>query len=180
MSVKSATAFGLSSGLEPGMVLLNTTSFSGVASQSINNVFSATYKNYRVVIDYVTASGGNVTGMRLRSSGSDNSTSNYQKLATYPSVTDVAFERANNASSWLLLSNSSGDSYSIALDFINPFASLHTQVLALSGYRTTATSGNEIVSFAMGFTGTTSFDGFSLLSNGPNLTGTIQIYAYNQ
>ena len=32
-----------------GMVLLNTTSFSGVASQSFNSVFSATYDYYRII-----------------------------------------------------------------------------------------------------------------------------------
>ncbi len=32
-----------------GLVLLNTTSFSGVASQSINDVFSATYNHYLIV-----------------------------------------------------------------------------------------------------------------------------------
>jgi hypothetical protein len=36
---------------EPGLVLLNTTSFSGVSSQSVNDVFSTTYQNYRVIID---------------------------------------------------------------------------------------------------------------------------------
>ena len=36
-----------------GMVLLNTTSFSGVASQSVNDVFSATYTNYRIFINLI-------------------------------------------------------------------------------------------------------------------------------
>ena len=32
-----------------GMVLLNTTSFSGVSSGSVSDVFSATYENYRII-----------------------------------------------------------------------------------------------------------------------------------
>ena len=34
-----------------GMVLLNTTSFSGVSSQSFNNVFNASYENYKIIIN---------------------------------------------------------------------------------------------------------------------------------
>ena len=34
-----------------GMVLLNTTSFSGVASQSFNNVFTTTYDAYKIILD---------------------------------------------------------------------------------------------------------------------------------
>ena len=34
-----------------GLVLLNTTSFSGVATQSLNNIFSAKYTNYKILIN---------------------------------------------------------------------------------------------------------------------------------
>jgi hypothetical protein len=36
-----------------GMVLLNTTSFSGVSSQSINDCFSATYDYYKIFYRYL-------------------------------------------------------------------------------------------------------------------------------
>jgi hypothetical protein len=41
-----ATVFALPSG---GLTLINTTSFSGVSSQSVNDVFSTTYKNYKIL-----------------------------------------------------------------------------------------------------------------------------------
>jgi hypothetical protein len=54
-----------------GMVLLNTTSFSAVASQAINNVFSATYRNYRIVVNITqtTGAGGQIIATRLRVGG---------------------------------------------------------------------------------------------------------------
>ena len=66
-------AFGLSSGLEPGLVLLNTTDFTGVPSQSINDVFSATYNNYLIVIDDLIRNTGGALDiyLRLRVSGTD-------------------------------------------------------------------------------------------------------------
>ena len=67
-----------------GMVLLNTTSFSGVSSQSVNNVFSATYNNYQIIleIDSTSASGINMF-LRLRVSGTDTTTNYRSGLATF-------------------------------------------------------------------------------------------------
>ena len=48
MGVKSATARGLTSGLEPGLVLLNTTDFTTQSSVVVDNVFNATYDNYLI------------------------------------------------------------------------------------------------------------------------------------
>ena len=64
-----------------GMVLLNTTSFSGVASQSFPaSVFSSTYTNYVLQFD-VTTSGADEVNLRLRASGTDAITNyNFQFL----------------------------------------------------------------------------------------------------
>jgi hypothetical protein len=62
-----------------GLTLINTTSFSAVASQSINTVFNSTYDNYKVILQFTTLTGG--LTLRLRASGSDNSTSNYYSNA---------------------------------------------------------------------------------------------------
>jgi hypothetical protein len=68
-----------------GMVLLNTTSFSGVASQSVSDVFSATYDNYLIVVNSKSdASAGDVL-FRLRASGSDNSSAVYGNAVRYAS-----------------------------------------------------------------------------------------------
>jgi hypothetical protein len=59
-----------------GMTLINTTSFSAVASQSFNNVFSSTYDSYKVVTT-ITFSNQTNLNLRYRTSGSDNSTSKF-------------------------------------------------------------------------------------------------------
>jgi len=55
--------------------LINTTSITnGVSSMSLNNVFSSTYKNYRVIINWLEGSSTTATvSLRLRASGTDNS-----------------------------------------------------------------------------------------------------------
>ena len=83
-----------------GLTLINTTSFSGVTSQSLNNVFSATYRNYRVVIDYVPATTSGVFSLRMRASGADNSTSNYQRAIIFMGASTPLQTRNNNSSIW--------------------------------------------------------------------------------
>jgi hypothetical protein len=55
---------------DPGLVLLNTTSFSAVASQSVNDVFSSTYDNYRIVCEFSSSTDQEIF-FRLRASGAD-------------------------------------------------------------------------------------------------------------
>ena len=53
------TALG---GNKSGLVLLNTTSFSGVASHSVSNFVSATYSNYKIVTRIAGSAGFHAGG----------------------------------------------------------------------------------------------------------------------
>ena len=62
-----------------GMVLLNTTSFSGVNSVSLpTNTFSSTYTHYKTILEITTSSTNDYVGARYRAAGSDISTGAYQ------------------------------------------------------------------------------------------------------
>ena len=66
------TTLGVYAPSTSGLTLINTTSFSGVASQSVNDVFSSTYDNYRIVFNIDTGSTivttqSNLTGIFLSS-----------------------------------------------------------------------------------------------------------------
>lgn len=55
-----------------GLTLINTTSFSAVSSQSVNNVFSSTYDNYLILINYTSISAADTNfSFRLRASSTD-------------------------------------------------------------------------------------------------------------
>ena len=89
----------------PGLVWLNTTSFSAVSSQSISDVFSSTYTNYLLVFNGST-SGGSSVWMRLRVSGTDASGSNY----TYQGLrgaTSTADAFTGTSTAFLMTSNAS-------------------------------------------------------------------------
>jgi hypothetical protein len=62
-----------------GLVHINTTTFSAVASQSVNDVFSSTYDSYKLVYNFTAAN--TATGLRfqLRVGGVDATGANYAR-----------------------------------------------------------------------------------------------------
>ena len=179
MSVKSATALGLSSGLEPGMVLLNTTSFSGVVSQRLNP-FSATYDNYRVIIQLTSGGGSGDLEMRLASGASVLSGSNYSFAYMVRQIGPNAITSGSNTSStvWLIggISNTSTTGDLNIVDIGNPFKTGYTT------YTVTSTRLDDYVWTAGGKVNlTNSYDGFQIAAGSShNMAGTISVYGYNK
>jgi len=174
------TTLGVYTPSTPGLTLINTTSFSAVASQSINDVFSATYDGYRVVCD-LTGSTALATSFRFRVSGADNSTANYQRQSIFNSdATTVSAFRTASGTSWSLVTvNASPIRSNFVIDFTsNPFASIRKGATssACDSYSST-TPGLVLASF--GFNDTTSFTGFSIIASTGNITGSIYTYGFN-
>lgn len=182
MGVKSAMARGLTSGLEPGLVLLNTTSFSGVTSQSIDDVFSATYDSYRIIFyrdSVVTSTSG--TYLRLRVSGSDLSSGyNYAKVGVKSNNTTQTFY-ITAATEMGLVDGADSIGKAVIIDLANPF-------------RTTSGTDKTFQFMGMGITSAvnawfntygwvdsaTSYTGFSLINDTGNMTGSVSVYGYSK
>jgi len=81
------------------MVLLNTTSFSAVSSQSINDVFSASYDNYFVTVDG-TITSTEIMNLRMRVGGVDNSTASSYSRSGLQAATATASAFSETESSY--------------------------------------------------------------------------------
>jgi hypothetical protein len=181
MSVKSFKTSGVGVDLAPqGLVLINTTSFSGVATQSINNVFSATYTNYKIIISCKTASSVNLFNLRLRASGTDNTSSNYY-YATFgldSSAASIALAKGDPTDSFRI--GASGNDTSITeITISEPFTSNKTSYSQSSSLG----SGTNEAHFEVGggfFSGTTSFDGFTFFVPTLNISGEVSVYGFNK
>jgi hypothetical protein len=167
-----------------GMVLLNTTSFSAVSSISFPaNVFSATYKNYRLVANVIQTSSG-VLSIRWRTAGSDNSAATYYDFFAKSATNSASFaSNFNNGGISSIFSDSTSGTDSLKtfnFDIFSPFESQRTYY-----------SGNVVTSansqaqpyyggFAFGgFNNTTSFDSMTLFPPSGTITGSMSIYGYN-
>jgi hypothetical protein len=170
------TTLGVYTPSTSGLTLINTTTFSAVASQSISDVFSATYKNYRVMVDLVGSTAISMT-LRARFSGSDISTSIYNRQSTSANNTSVSAGRATSQTSWLL-DDVNTDTNIFVMDFFNPADSgKKTNMFCMTGIR--SDSATPILISNLFSTNTNSENtGFSLLPNTGTITGTAKVYGY--
>ena len=144
-------------------------SFSSASSVSINDCFSSTYDNYRILIN-ATSLTGTMT-MRYRVSGADSSAASYKMdlygTALWTSSTYSGYQESGSTNFNALAESSPS---SISLDMLNPFA---TQKTFLHGQTSQNDRGRSYQGI---FDATTSFTGFTIL--GTSITGNIRVYGY--
>jgi hypothetical protein len=170
----------------PGMKLIVPTSatngtvgasgavtFTSVSSVSLDGVFSSTYDNYKIVA-FVKGSADAAGKFRFRTSGSDNTTSNYWwggYYQGYGSTTTINPETGGGAVNAATISGVSSLAGGFAADVFSPYLTDYTLVSAPS-----ADSYNR--QYSIQFRATTSFDGFTFYPGSGTITGTIRVYGY--
>ena len=169
------TTLGVYSPATPGLVKINTTSFSGVASQSLSNVLSSTYTFYRLVVNCEIAVGASVNlNLRFRENVTDKATDYYGAgRSNQFNATQADFNLQNNSAQLQigLLTTSRGGS---VLDIYRPDA---TQGAI---YGMSYTRPNDAwVSFAGRNAAMTNFTGLTLLPASSSITGSVSLYGYN-
>ena len=158
-----------------GLTLINTTSFSGVTSVSLPaGSFTSTYDNYRIVLRLTTT--GNATiSARLRASGSDASTNNYNTKGVYGGSSGINAWNNAGTSAWLNYTCNTNTS-NISMDLFSP---QKTETTLGLDQIFSASTGDQI-SQGLEFTLTTSFDSLSFIASTGNISGTVRVYGYNQ
>ena len=180
--VPSSVAVGSGTGSASA---LGTVTFTGVSSLSINDVFSSTYDNYLLVINFNSHSAlDKDIRLRMRVSGSDESSAQYfeQYVAfTNANATDN-FRTAGGTSFFCstLDSPTTGAFYSTEYVLRNPFATSATTMFnRINGINNS--TGNITTYHGGGVLNTTlSYTGFSFVISQGTVTGTISILGYTQ
>jgi hypothetical protein len=167
-----------------GLTLINTTSFSAVASQSINSVFVTTYDSYRVIVDcYSDTGSSNILSIRARAAGTDRTTSYDTTMkfmyASTGTTFDVGLSPADRVNLTYLPANSTDGRASVGLDIHNPFLTSRTTFIGIG----TGTRAGVALGFS--YTGgqiatNDSYDGFTLLPSAGTITGRVSVYGYNK
>jgi hypothetical protein len=167
------------------LTLISTTSFSAVTSQSFDNVFSATYTNYKIFISHL-ASNTNVMTMRLRASGSDNTTSNYYDAVRETAAatgTAITNDFRSASSIWVIGTNptsSASQRQLVSMDMMAPFQTTFNKAMTFSYAKATGEFGGE--GWGVLAVSGTAFDGFTLANSAggaSTITGTVSIYGWS-
>ena len=178
MSVKSATAFGLSSGLEPGLVLLNTQTVSGASAYNATNVLSSAYNFYRVQFAWA-GSAVSWVNMRFRENTTDKATGYYgSKVVSQYTGGSVGIDGAvNNGTNMLLVDHYTGAALSyVSFDLTISNGGTNAAILGIGWDDTNGRTC--LISYKNG--SMTNCTGFSFISNSGTITGTVSIYGYNK
>jgi hypothetical protein len=162
-------------GVAPGLVLITTASPSAVSSVSINDCFTSTYENYRVVISLTAISGSTDFNMRLRVGGSD-TTSNYVSQLTESFTSSVQTAANPSGTDDWYVGRDSDVAGTTVFDIFRPQTATRTDLIGFGFYL--APTGVYVAQQYFNVqTAATQFDGFTLIKDN-NFTGTIRVYGY--
>ena len=163
-----------------GLTLINSTTFSGASSISLNNVFSATYANYLIQTNF-TSSGSTdqMMSMRLRVGGVDATGVNYifDGSRSYPSA--VAYFGGSLSSFQLHnISTVNANNASHVFTLLNPAVADRTQIHSTGHGYTSVSFGTNSIAMSGSHGVLTAYDGFTLFVTTGNIAGTVKIYGY--
>jgi hypothetical protein len=163
-----------------GLVHIATESFSAVSAVNINDCFTSTYANYKIMCTITAASVDNQNvSFRYRASGTDNSSANYSTggvLGISSNVSEAVYQL--NGTSHTQMTNTTttaNRSVGFTMDVISPqLAAITAGIVNGIGF-TSVTFGRFFVTT---HNVASAFDGFSFFANTGTITGTVRVYGY--
>jgi hypothetical protein len=157
-----------------GLTLINTTSFSGVASQNFTSIFSSSYTNYKILLTNLTGANQVIRG-RFGTSGTPNSASSYFYGGFTMTTGGTSGAASGNSQTSIFLTYAASDPSSILIDIFQPNTAVRTEFnyFGYDGYNNRMHIGSGA------FTNTTSFTDFQIFPDSSNISGTASIYGYN-
>ena len=166
----------------PGLVHINETTMSAVASQSINDVFTSTYDNYLIIFKITSTTGNGQIFMKMRAAGT-NASSNYEfaLLGFGANASTSNADGTGSTSGMYIMSKNAG----VARNAVTRLE-LFSPALAQATRATLQISGNETNAIYFGWSGMgthkdeTAYDGADFISNTGNITGSITIFAFRK
>jgi hypothetical protein len=162
------------------LVFINSTAFTSAASVSLPaSTFTATYENYLLIFDTTAISTNMTVTGRLRSSGSDDTTSNYHNMQ-YRITNGNSDSTVGNAAvtSFDFAFAASTKPYQGLINVQSPFPSKQTVTFIQLSTQNSLHADRMLVQGGGQFGATTSFDSFSFIASTGNFTGTVRAYGY--
>lgn len=164
-----------------GLRFITGASFTTATSFSLpTSTFTSTYRNYRLLMTLTAVTADADFTIRLRASGTDNSSTNYQQMAAGSNTTPVAsLAGAAGATAF-----SAGESdvvcrYSLSMDILAPQVVENTYIHGFYTFVDKPATLNFYRNFGQMFTATNQFDSLSFISSvASSITGNYRVYGY--
>ena len=180
----------------PAMQIMNPTSvagtgvtnsggnitFSSATTVSVNGVFTSAFDNYKLIINMTGNSINGSLWLRMRSSGTDNSSANYTYagLNSYSGSSITSAVTSGGTATFFIASNMDTTYYPnmpVTFDILQPYLNYRTTYYGFIPNPVNPQSYFDYVGGAMSVT--TSYDGLSIFNgNGGTISGNMRIYGY--
>jgi hypothetical protein len=172
LELYDGSAFG-PVGSDSGLIHIETRTVTASASESFNNVFSATYDNYLIKIVGIVSAG--TLFMRLRASGTDNTTaSSYVFQRLIANNTTISGERGTD-NFWNFCTFGTSTKNGASVNLYDPFLA---QATAFDNTHSGSTNTAQAHLHTGNHNQTVSYDGFTVFPNTGNMTVRFSIYGY--
>ena len=161
-----------------GLVLISSTNFSAVATASINNCFSATYENYKVIFDESAQSSTSNVSLRMRNAGADRTGAVYFNSSqglTYLGAT-AHFNSLTSNGVINVGFTGIGSQSKNSLEFFHPFDATQPTVINGNANGTTGVGSPFQSNTGIMYQAMDSNDGFTIYPDAGTISGTIRIY----
>ena len=154
--------------------------FSGVSSVSLNNVFTSSYRHYRLVMDVPVSSALTSIMVRFRTGTTDNTSNTYYQYWTIKRISGVSQDNSGGPStSYALFGKASSNTYGAYVgDIMSPQVTSQSTTATGLSHGGDSTNSYNLFSTVL-FDGTTSFDGITFYPSSGTMGGTVKIYGYN-
>ena len=155
---------------DQGLVHINTTTFSAVSSVSLNNVFTSTYENYRLLMNATGTNSGGISA-RMRVGGVDNTANSYNRQNIIAAGGSIFGGSALSNLGEIGQIKTNQSTY--VMEFQRPAIIDNTFMQQLG------TDGQVQISwYVFAHSVAAAFDGLSIFPNAGTMTGTIRVYGY--
>jgi hypothetical protein len=162
-----------------GLVYVTSVTATSGTTLNIDNIFSASFRNYRIILDDVRLAGLSGLGLSLRVGGATNSTTYYNVRQGFDYSTTVASPAGtSNGVSWnIACIVNGGGAAQCVIDIFNPFG---TQITGYTSQGTDSrTSGGVGALSSSGFHNTnSSFTGIQIGSSQTYTNMNVTVYGY--
>jgi hypothetical protein len=162
------------------LTLVSSTTATTTNAHSVNNCFTATYRNYMILMDFDGSSAGDGLNLRLRASGSDATTSNYTRQTIYATGASLSSARSTGTSQAIGATSTNGRSQYV-LYVMRPNEAATTLYQIDANNISTSTTATDLELIKGGFGLTTAFDGFTVFSasgGASTITGQVRVYGF--
>lgn len=162
------------------LTLISSTTFTGSSSHSVNDVFSSTYSRYLIATEISSVSATGYIRMRLRVSGSDNTSANYywSNIYNVSNAITPTGEGGNAETSFGIgyLASGGGD-FASNMNLNNPQATKYTTFSSQNARWEGSVSVLSVPTGAMSVT--TSYTGFTIYPASGTFSGKVYVYGYS-